>query len=329
MDSNLNSIKNISKKNLFIGIGFIIVFLCLIFGLYKNNNSKVVQDLINIKNEGYQSKVEVASLPYLFAKSEDSSMKLYFVKDSLNHIFIVYLNDETYQTLIDAQDIDTNPIILYGSSVKILNNVKKLAITGINTILNKEKINNDNFENYFGSFFLDTVNNVSKKYQETIPNSSIYIILILVGLAGFGSVGVYIFNKRKSDKLIDSLSEKDVSLISSDIDKKTCIKFDKNKIYLTSNYIVDFKDKLNVIKYSDVLWVYQIERKSYGLFLVGRSIIIYDKKFRKYEIASGFRIKKDKDDFDKVYNFIVKKCSKAVVGYGEDQVEKVRELYKK
>ena len=153
MDKKINSQRLKKAKMgkpylLFIALLFFVACLfIIIFGhsYVKRDNTEY---LYAIKKENYKTKLEITQEPILFAKEDN---------DSKNG----YMSEDKYLEIKEIDNIKDNHYTLIGTSIKITDEVKDIALSICKEELNYEDINSDNFSNFFGDYAMDLVSNIN------------------------------------------------------------------------------------------------------------------------------------------------------------------------
>ena len=181
----MNNKKNISYRNIFISIFFIILGLSLFFYSIKkdmNNERKYFNDVIELKKDkiGINVYIDVKNVIVPFATINCIKNEAFYLISDNNYYYIAYMNNKTYNKLI-SKEIDIEGYKLNGVTRKIPDNIIKLGIEAFNKvdIGIKEDINKDNFVNYFGDIYLDSVNN----YKKFNVLEILSIILFTIGIS--------------------------------------------------------------------------------------------------------------------------------------------------
>lgn len=130
-------------------------------------------------------------------------------------------------------------------------------------------------------------------------------------------------SEKRVKKVIASLSEEEAIAISSELDDETTIV--KEGLFFTKNYIVGiignyFMTSLDIIKYSDIIWVYDFPVYTY----IRRSgkkesflVIAYTKDYKKHILAHSFF----KQKVLWVSDFILSRNSDVLSGYTPQNIE--------
>ncbi len=156
--------ENVNKKYLVWGIIFLIITLILsliMFNTKKANPDEAVA-FINVRDEGVYSNIDVDLMSYSI--DDDYSKDTIHIVVEDNNFYLVKLKFEDWDKTSEIRDytysssISSKPesIMLYGKSVKIDEETKELAIKAYNKFGTSTNITEDNFDTYFGSYYLDT-----------------------------------------------------------------------------------------------------------------------------------------------------------------------------
>ncbi len=332
--------KRFTNKNVFREkrkkiISICISILCIIIGClcyrWKNNiiNDKDRNDLGTIISnnqniEDILTYVYINEIPLKFGTSSNNNYAYYFALDDDN-IFIVYMSISDYKKL-NKDDIIKNPVKIMGVTCKADNLVKEIAIDVYNNyILNNDSgnISMDDYDSLFGSVFLDT----TKTYNNEIllPFGLEIIFFIIGGLSFLFDLILYVRFKKS----INKLSDEDIRVLDKEMNDDNAIYYSKFHLYLTSNYIIIMSNSFSYFKYSDVLWIYTRFIKRNGV-KQSKYMRIVLKNMNCYDICNfNTLFKKGKVLYDEVWESIVDKNNSILVGYTNDNINKVKEIKNK
>lgn len=331
------------KRNrlfLYVGLLFLIVASIVFYEGYRYENQKYPTPINfyalkgekeNKKAVNNYSYIDINTIPTLFAvyemNSQEENQKFYFVMDNESNLYILYMNDTTFQKL-NNKNIETTPVRVYGITKKIKSDVKKIAISTYNEIMKDEYLSDDNFEKYVGSIYLD----LNQKYYDAI---NYYLITFFLLFFFVILISIYFKNLLNNKKMLKKYKKelvrinKEISdVLISESSKSNKGDKSKNKLntskkefqnlYLTRNYIVILRTKLLVVKYKEVEAAYPYESYQSGI-LVGRGISlvtstkIYNVGRRKFFIFD----KKDNQCVSIILEELKRKNKKIIIGYDE------------
>lgn len=335
---NLNSIQLESsikknKKVLIVSLLFLIVTLTLIFFGIKNEHKKLpkainMSDLVdNLENkENIYAYIDVNTKPYLFAVYETDGIeddnKFYLVMDSNNYLYIVYMTSSNFQKL-NIDSINENFIRVKGLTKKIDNEIKELAILSYNEEMGSEYLTKENFKDYVGLTYLDleaSLNDSSLYYIGSFFSFLVFLILIIIYLT------IYLKTKRTLKKY----SKEELNKISMELyGLKENNVYSKMSFYLLKDYIVDTSNGIIILKYKDIIWAYPYEYR-YNDLIVNKSIKVYVKNNKVYDIANTKYFDKNKDEIlEEILKKLKEKNSEIILGFNKENKKIVKEKLKK
>ncbi len=152
------------------GIFMLLIGLVVIAAAWEDMNNKEDQNEALVWFDPFEESevkqyVEFEMISYPFASFELSDAQgLYFVFDEEMCPYIVCMDNDRLETEFKAiyeytfSDVDTAPVIgeIQGYVMPIDEELKKIAIEEFNYLWDEEIINTGNFEEYFGSYYLDS-----------------------------------------------------------------------------------------------------------------------------------------------------------------------------
>ena len=315
------------KNYLIIGI---LLFILSIFLIYLGNkkdeeslkNAKSLHDvIINQKEdkENYFSYVNVNDVPYKFAVSSDTTDAYYFVSDG-KYMYVLYLSLDEFKKL-DNETIKEKPIKVTGRTKSVTNEIKKIALDVYNSGLSKdEKISIDEYDLYFGSIYLDT--------NETGDGSFYFIMFILFLMFSIIMTLIYLLANHRFKKGIKKLCKDEINTIDNELNSKDSFYYEVAHLSLTNNYIVNLGTSFDVIKYSDIIWLYTYTIKTKGV-VTSSSIIAFTNNGKKHSIANISLISKAKKEaFEEIFNTILSKNHDIIVGIDKNSSDRAKAMLK-
>ena len=331
---NIKEYERMLKRNritLISSIGlFLLTFLLIYLGI--ENENKKLPDPIKLsdfiiddkKEEDVYAYIEAVTEPYLFAvyeiDGEEEKNKFYLVMDRDNYLYIIYMSETEYNNL-NLDDVNNNPNLLLGITKKIPLDIKTIAISSYNELMENEYLTDDNFEDYVGFVYLDMVSSLN-------DSSLYYIGSFLTGFFFLILISMYLDLIIKNKRNLRNISPTDLGIISSELlqineDSKESI-----KTFLLDKYLVDMSYSLVILKYEDIVWAYLYEKRYNGL-LINKCIKIVDKNNNKYEIANTKLILKNKDEkLNEIMKNLALKNSNIVLGFTKDNKKNIAEKIK-
>lgn len=339
--------KRISRANTELIIIFLLVAICavmvyLIFEIPElikkepKNMLEVVEEGL-YDNEVYDDEyaeldVEMLTDRIAYSTDEDNITEDYYIAfDSEGYPYIVRLTVNEFLKLEQINDytygeIEEKPhsVVISGITKKIPDELKEIVITGYNELYQEEIVSEENFENYFGSIYLDTGKGPYDLYEGIccmIICLSIGFIIIL-----FINYMTKSYTTKKTIKKLKKTNE--LNNVYDEMDATDSLNFNKINTVLTRNYLVDFVEGFDVLKYEQIKWIY-IYKHSINFAEVERAIVIKTKEFKQHKIAKIKPSKNKNDEQEKIFNELVKRCPNALVGFTKENKKEFKEYKKK
>ena len=332
----MKKIKNITlKKELKIINNYLYIFIIFIalsalfiaLGIYENrtstNNYLYLNDIIENKNneENAYAYLEISQAPYSIAKYENEENYAFYIVFDGRYFYITYLSDDLYNKL-NVEGLEENPLTIYGTTEAIPENVKEIALEVYNEGLDEEnQITMDEFGSYFGEVFL---NNTSLKNTNYI----FYIISAILLLVSLFFLSLFIINKLKVRKTLKNMNELELTKLEKEIDDDKTLHYPKYHLILTNNYVIKFSKGLMILKYKDLIWVYEQKTKEYGI-TTSRKVFVMNKLEKTYNILTTDGLTKRNENIPKeVITAISNKNENILVGMNKKNEEKINEILK-
>lgn len=109
------------------------------------------------KEEQYVT-LDSDTLPILMTPTSEKDSQFYYVKDVSNHIYIVNLSNETFESIVETLNSETGKLNstyqLKGITTDIDEQIKKLALSNSVKVFKNNELNSDNFSEYLGGFYV-------------------------------------------------------------------------------------------------------------------------------------------------------------------------------
>ena len=326
---------NIKKENRFMIkrlIAFIIVLaISFVFAIWRQeiidtvNNEMTDLDSIIVSSEEKTNKkayVDVKAIPYEFAVSEETINSYFMIFDG-TYLYIAYMSPSDFEQL-NNEEIENNPVRIEGITYEITDEIKEIAIEAYNEGLEEnEQIADADFNSYFGSVYLNTT--VDESDVGTLQ-LFLFLIFFLIGLIGTVLSAYELIRFRRS------ISKMDISLIEeldSEMNNPDAFYYEKAHLYLTNKYIINFNNRFVVIDYQDIVWMYPYTRRTNGIKTT-QSIRVQTEEGKTYTIAEiEFITKAKKEAYNEIWNTIVSKNNKIVLGYTQENIKEMKERFRK
>ena len=329
MFTNEAVVKEKKKIKIYLVVG-ILLFVLSIFFIYLGNKkedeslkkAKSLHDVImNQKEdkENYFSYVNVSDVPYKFAVSSDTTDAYYFASDG-KYMYVLYLSLDEFKKL-DNDNIKQEMVKVTGRTKKTSDEIKKIALDVYNSGLSEDKkISIDEYDLYFGSIYLDT--------NEVKDGSFYFIMFILSLMFAVIMILIYILANQRFKKGIKKLSKEEITIIDNELNSKDSFYYEVAHLTLTNNYIVNLGTSFDVIKYSDIIWLYTYTIKTKGV-VTSSSIIAFTNDGKKHSIANISLISKAKKEaFEEIFNMILSKNHDIIVGVDKASSDRAKAMLK-
>ena len=205
--------KEFSKIKNYLWIGVLLIILSFVFlSLGDKRDSMDKKDSLNMHNlivdnlkdkTGKTGFINANNIPYKFAVYKDTTDAYYFVTDD-KYIYVVYMDSDTFNSL-NNKKIEKKAKKIIGITKETPDDIKKLAVSSYNEIVgNQNKITIDDYDDYFGSIYLDMTSSNSGFY---------YLMFIAFLLVGFILLIIYVASNSKFKKGIKKLSDEELKKI--------------------------------------------------------------------------------------------------------------------
>lgn len=281
------------------------------------------------KNNVY-SKVNIQLLTDEFAiyGEEDSTDSKYYFAFDEDYCYIVNLTTSTFYSLKEindytyTQDADAaipEPVTVMGMTREIPKELKEIAIDTYNELMGEEIVNEENFEDYLGSVYLcegiTPQDDIDLQVLGICISGATFIILLIY----------YITISYKTRKVIKKYREKEeFEKVEDELEREEKEEFRKAKIVLTKNYLVDISKGLDIIKYSEIAWIYPFNLRQYGA-TTSKSIVIVTEDKKTHKIATINSLsRKQKEEYERLFNSIVEKAPHALVGFTRENKQAMK-----
>ena len=328
--------KNRQFKNVFIGLVLLgLCLICVLWGLFVSRDAKEnmvsFHDVIVNQNnkEDVLAYVDSDIFPYLFASYENATEKYYLIRDK-NYMYVAYMRDDEYESLKDESlYTDNKTKRLIGVSTLVPTDVKKLAIDTVNELWPEEEITLADYDNYFGSVYLDmTSDAVDVAFWQNF-------LAFIFEMFGFLFAVIGLINGKRFGKNIKKLSSADIKKIDAETLEKDAFYYSNIHLYLTNNYIILMDGTFQVIPYDDLLWLYKYEQRVNGVKATNSIIgITNDGKSHNIAVVPALT-KKSMEVYEEVFDTICSKNTEMLVGYNSqnskiihDELQRIKALRK-
>lgn len=331
--TNVNIKKEMKKlnKNLIISVIALVVGIALGFWSYyevdkAHQNARTLNEIIVDESKDKENKiatVEVKYVPYQFAVQEGNDNSYYIVMDD-TYMYIAYMPSYTFNAL-NREDINENSSVLAGTTKLTTRAIKELAVEAYNESVEEEyKITIADFEDYFGSVYLDTT--VTGDDDIAVFQELGCFMFTIGGLFGLVICGIQKFRFSRSIKKMD---EDLIEKLDNEMNASDAFYYEKLHLYLTKNYIVNFQGSFKVIDYKDIIWMYAMNYRTNGI-KTSQSIRVMTKDGKNHQIAAINVISKaQKEMYEEIWNTIASKNGTILLGYTKENAIEAKEMIEK
>lgn len=318
------------NNNLIIAIVCLILgFLCIGLSFYAEKrvpkDTEYLNQIIESDREVREDikvNVKVAMKPVLFAKMSNNSNKKFYINFDGKFYYIISLTENQYNDIIE-NDLEKEPITIFGKTKTISNDIKNLAKSYYNKAMEKaeDKITTEeDFFNIFGDVYLDSTN-------EETGSTILLVIGALCMLMWTIFILMFIIMKVKLTTTFKKIDDEELRKIEEEIDDKESFHYEKAHLILTKNYIISFLNGFRALKYEDIIWLYEYRLRQYGM-TTQKSIMVMDKTGKVKPIITLDGVtKKSKLVFDEIAETILSKNNKILVGYNKENKKRIKEEY--
>ena len=322
--------KEINKLNnylylliIFIALGSLFIAIGIFENRQNNKNYLYLNDIIENKNneENAYAYLEVSQAPYSIAKYENDEDNAFYIVFDGRYFYIAYISNEVYEKL-NVEGLEENPLTIYGTTTTTPTELRKIALDAYNEGLEEEdQITMEDFNSYFGEVYL---NNVSLKKL----NSTFFIISTIPFILSLIFLILFITKKVKTRKTLTKLTEEELEKLEKEIDDDRTKHYKKYHLILTQNYILSFNQGLVILKYNELIWIYEHRLKQYGI-TTAKNIYVMDNTGKRYNILTIDGINKLANQILKeVITEVSNKNEKILVGFNKKNEEEIKELLK-
>ncbi len=327
---NIKKEKKRITRNVWISILIILVALALaVWGYWvkyqAEQNAKPLNDIIISEDEAREDRIATINVqkePYLFAEENEGTNGFFIVMDE-KYMYIVYMSK--YDELTTKTDFKENPVTITGGTKLISRDVKELALEAYNEGLEEEnKLTMADFNSYFGDIYLDITSSATGE----IGNLQVAGAFI-AGIFGIVLFITSLVQKVKFSSSIKKMDETTIETLDSEMNSENAFYYERVHLYLTNRYIVNFKGSFRVIDYQDIIWMYSMIYRTNGI-KTKQSIKVMTKDGKTHEIADiDIATKAKKEIYEEIWNTIISKNNRIILGYTKEAQEEAKSRIEK
>ena len=308
--------KNKVFNKLAIGALLIGIFLFAIGIIINSRALPTATALKDVTSSNIYAKEDVYAITDYFATySEDDIVKdKYYMALGETKLYIINMEDSQYMNI--CNNIEDEIITINGMSEEISDELKNLAIETYNEIYETDELNLSNFDQVFSSYLINakkTPNDIGQVFED------LGIISLICGVI-FIIIYICIIVKTKNNikKIAD---EYDLAQISTELAFPSKMEYEKTKTIFLDTYVIDYSTALDVIKYSDIVWIYPNERRINGVKSSMQIVVVTKDKKRRFIGETDAFGKKNKKQFEDSYKELIARRPNALNGYTKENIE--------
>lgn len=311
------------KKYLIISLVFFVITGILLF-LGIKQSEKIEESILDLETliqnrdtKQQNTYIEINPKTYQFAVY-DGLPESYYIVSNGQYYYVAYMKD-TYS--IEVNNKKEN-VKLTGVSKIPSTDIKKLAIEVYNEGLEEDKqITIADYNNYFGDVYIDTtdkIDNGSAYYFFAFVTFIIFLIFLIISIV----------KKISFSKSLKKIPDEILFKLDAEMNDKDAFYYQRAKLFLTKNYIINFGGKFSYTNYKDIYWLYPYELRYNGA-KTSVAIKFMDKDCNERVVANmDAYTKKSKEVYDEAWETIVNKNKNMLIGYTKENISKAKE-YKK
>ena len=315
MNEKLEKMIKKDKVLLVLGLVFLFAIAGCVYWIYtisKSDTSKIPQ-IMEVDKVDTLSYLNTRIAPYEFAANQDESEWLAIVMDEDNYLYIVRLTSDEYDKIYqyferNKEKENVEPYRIVGHTKEFDSKIQELAMDAYNEGSESEDdvITEDNFNEYFGVFYLD----MSSEKDYSIP-------AVLIFVSSIFSITFLALGLKATSKTKKTVESEEYQKAIEELDNP---EYETKGAILTKNYIVYSNCGLNIVSYKDITWVYRHTYRYNGV--PNHSLAYYVRGSKKMNlIGFGFNQKQ----VDELVIYISKKNPNVLVGYTKENIKEHKE----
>lgn len=304
----------------------VIALLCigflLVVGVFSYNDSKKeaewqkknVKEFNPVSGGDVYSKVVPELLSYEFAEGYDKT-DYCFVVDADYYPYIVAIDSEDmeqYDALLQytyGQSEDLPDVTLTGMPVLIDDELKEYAVKYFNTFWGSDEVDEDNFDEVFGYYYLDTAQQPKGDASMLIVTAIAAVVFLFI----FWIVGRGNAKQRAKSNAMIAQYENQMERVDQEINSLTAVWKKQLNLYLTEHYLVSgARNGFVLLPWGEIASVYGHRNSNSTV-----SLMAVDQSGETHEVALVTAAKKGRDQIDEIVEMIKMKCPDMVVPEGD------------
>lgn len=246
-------------------MAFSFLFAGAAFGLLGSGKPDIAPEKFNVYGgENIYSSLDARMMTFEFASDFKETNHYYFVYDeeSLPYIIQVHgnLSEEALKIqsyLYEDSEEEPEPVIFYGMASPIEEDIREYAIESYNEMWEEDLVTEDNFSDYFGEYYLDTTRKPESPVSKNV--SLFFSLSAILALAATLYLAVKLIDPRlkKSRATLKAWPEEKLLSVDRQLTQPGTSAYEKEKLYLTNDYIVTNAEGFEIIPYGSIERVFQ------------------------------------------------------------------------
>ncbi|MBQ8814392.1 MAG: hypothetical protein IJZ85_07860 [Lachnospiraceae bacterium] len=274
MNTNLKKLaKKVPVSQTLVVILSVIALVCGLIALVGSagtNSDELAKLYTPESKEGERAYIEVQYSSDAFAEFDaEAADKLYFMLDEEYNPYIVCVSDSDiaayakHQAYTFGETTEIPEVIrTYGTLMPIEDDLVELAVEGFNWFWGENVVTEENFEEIFGSYYLDTaITDVSGTSPMMILVMIVSVVLLVIMTKRNGKL------KKKSRETLSELESRgETERINAELQDMRTSYFKQIGVYLTENYLISYSQGLSVSDLRSIVGIYGVvTEKNYQL----------------------------------------------------------------
>lgn len=333
MENNKKELLNYLNKNksllkVFAIIMAIGIFLIAMGVIIKNREMPIAKNAEGVNSKDEYCYVNIYDITDSFANyTVDGNVQdKYYLALAEENLVVLIMNDKQYEdiiTILDDENYDESAIVRYGMSEEMQFDLKKLVVETYNEMFETDLMTTLNMNDVIIPYVINLKEN---------PNSGseLFNVFGIMALVSGVVVGlIYFSNIMKNKKKVEDISKKyDISQIVLELNSDTKIDLKNVSMAYLDDYMISYGVPADVIKYTDVIWLYVNETRAANNVRTTANIFVEtkDKKIRNVSMFTRAG-KKNEDEFTKSLDIMIEKCPYALKGYLQDNITAMSSQY--
>lgn len=310
--------KNKTNRNIIL-VTLVISIFCIALATIINARNVPKKDIENVTDTEEYVSGNIYAIMESFAHYtvDDQVTDEYYIALGEDMLYILNLNKAKYNEISTYLNDENNTegYNISGMSENIPTELLNLAVDTMNEVYETEEMNKENFYNVFVPYVVNT---------KRTPNDISEIFYIIAFMSSFFFsifVIVYVISIISAKMRIKKVSKiYDLGQITLELSSESKVEYTKTKTMFLDDYVISYANSLDVIKYTDIAWMYPHTNYVNG---VKSAVQIYlmtkDGKMHIISNCSGSG-KKSEEAFTNTYNELLGRRPNALAGYTQENI---------